>query len=271
VRGGDLKPFDAVRAEITEEVGKQLAQRKYAEAAEQFSNLVYEQSDSLQPAMDRLKLIRQTAKVGRQPVAGAKGPLASGKLLDALFSSESIKNKHNTEAVETGPNQLVSARVLSYLPDHVRPLDEVKPQVLAAVRAEQAGQAARKDALNRLAAVKLDLQAPLGQTLTVSRTETQGLARGLVDAALKADLSKLPVALAVDLGAEGQAILKVVKSIPRAAADADDARARPYVGQALAAAESAAYFEALKRRYKVKISAIAPGQAAAASAASASF
>jgi peptidyl-prolyl cis-trans isomerase D len=197
--------------------------------------------------------------------------LASVKLLDALFSSESIKSKHNTEAVETSPNQLVSARVLEYLPDHVRPLDEVKPQVLAALRAEQATQSAQKDALLRLAAAKLDLQASLGQTITLSRTDTQGLPKGVVDAALKVDASKLPIALAVDLGAQGQAVIKVVKSVPREAADADDARARPYIGQALAAAESSAYFEALKRRYKVQIKAAAPAAAGAASAASGGF
>ena len=43
-RGGEKKSFDAVRAEIEGEVKKQLAQRRYAEAAEQFTNTVYEQS-----------------------------------------------------------------------------------------------------------------------------------------------------------------------------------------------------------------------------------
>jgi peptidyl-prolyl cis-trans isomerase D len=41
VRGGDKKPFDAVRGEIDNEVKKQLAQKKYAEAAEQFTNTAY--------------------------------------------------------------------------------------------------------------------------------------------------------------------------------------------------------------------------------------
>jgi peptidyl-prolyl cis-trans isomerase D len=38
VRGGEKKPFEAVRGEIEDEVKKQLAQKKYAEAAEQFTN-----------------------------------------------------------------------------------------------------------------------------------------------------------------------------------------------------------------------------------------
>ena len=50
--------FEAVRAEIEDNVRKQLAQKRFTELAEQFSNTVYEQSDSLQPAADKLKLSR---------------------------------------------------------------------------------------------------------------------------------------------------------------------------------------------------------------------
>ncbi|WP_204350207.1 hypothetical protein, partial [Klebsiella pneumoniae] len=88
----------------------------YAEAAEQFGNLVYEQSDSLQPAADKLKLKVLTATVGRQPQPGAQGPLASAKLLEAVFGVDALRNKRNTEAIETGPSQLVSARVAQYNP-----------------------------------------------------------------------------------------------------------------------------------------------------------
>jgi len=72
-RGGDKKSFDAVRAEIQAEVSKQLAQKRYAEAAEQFTNAVYEQSDSLQPVIDKLKLDKRTATVQRSAAPGATG------------------------------------------------------------------------------------------------------------------------------------------------------------------------------------------------------
>ncbi|WP_457325860.1 peptidylprolyl isomerase, partial [Roseateles sp. P5_E11] len=125
-RGGDKKPFEAVRTEVENEVRKQLAQRRYSEAAEQFGNLVYEQSDSLQPAADKLKLQVQTATVQRQPQPGAAGPLASPKLLEAVFGNDALRNKRNTEAVETGPSQLVSAHVTQHNPARVPPLADVK-------------------------------------------------------------------------------------------------------------------------------------------------
>jgi peptidyl-prolyl cis-trans isomerase D len=146
-------------------VAKQLAQQRYAEAAEQFSNMVYEQSDSLQPVVDKLKLSKMTAVVQRAVAPGATGPLASSKLLDAVFSVDGLQNKRNTEAVETGPNQLVSARVVNYRPAHVRDLAEVRAQVLEQLKADQAAAAARKDGEARLASLKQNPADTLAQSV----------------------------------------------------------------------------------------------------------
>ncbi|OYT88147.1 MAG: peptidylprolyl isomerase [Burkholderiales bacterium PBB6] len=268
-RGGERKSFESVKAEIVDEVSKQLAQKRYAEAAEQFSNMVYEMPESLQPVIDKLKLSRQAATVRRQAAQGATGPLASAKLLEALFSPDALKNKRNTEAVETGPNQLVSARVVEYHPERVLPLVEVRAQVLEQVRIEQAASAARKDGQARVEALKKSPEDKLPQSLMVSRTGAQGLPRQIIDAALRADVSKGAVAVGVDMGNQGFVAMKVVRQVPREATDADVERARPYVAQALAAAESAAFLEALKKRFKVEVKLPAATAAADAAASSA--
>ena len=144
-RGGEKKSFDAVRAEIEAEVKKQLAQKRYAEAAEQFTNTVYEQSDSLQPVIDKLKLEKRSATVQRMPAPGATGPLASAKLLEAVFGNDAVRNKRNTDAVEVGPNQLASARIVEYLPARTLPLAEVKDQVRERLVGQQAAALARKE------------------------------------------------------------------------------------------------------------------------------
>lgn len=264
IRGGERKPFEAVKAEITDEVAKQLAQARYVEAADQFSNTVYEQSDSLQPVIDKLKLTKATATVKRTPAPGATGPLASPKLLEAIFSADSVKNKRNTEAVETAPNQLVSARIVEYKPERVLPLADVRAQVLEKVRTSQALAAARKDGEARLAAIQKNPAESLPQTVTVSRSQAQSAPRQVVEAALKADLSKGPAVVGVDLGDQGYAVVKVTKLVPREANDPDNERARPFISQALANAESQAYYEALKKRYKVDIKVPVPGAAASA-------
>lgn len=251
VRGGQVKPFEAVQAELAQEVGRQQAQQRYAEAAEQMTNMVYEQSDSLQPLVDKLKLERRTATVQRTPAQGVTGALASAKLLDAVFSNDALRNKRNTEAIEVGPNQMAAARVVSYRPERVQTLAEVRPQVLELVKAEQAAAQAAQEGQQRLAAVKANMTEALPQSGLVSRTgEDAALPQAAVDAVMRVDLSKGAVAIGVDLGAgQGYAVLKVIK--PVAAASELVERSRPVFGRALADAETEAYYASLKRRFKV--------------------
>ena len=249
IRGGDRKPFDQVRAEIETEVRGSLAQRKYAEAAEQFTETVYQQYDSLQPVIDKLKLEKRTATVARAPAPGASGPLASEKLLSAVFGEEALKNKRNTDAVEVGANQMASARVIKHDPARTLSLAEVKDRVQAAVVAEQAAALARKEGEARLAAAKSS-DAPLGGTATVSRSQPQGLPRTVIDTVLKADLAKGPVTLGVDTGEQGYVLVRVMKIQPRDPIPGGDAPLKAQVGQAWAVAEADAYLSALKTRYK---------------------
>jgi len=261
VRGGSRRPFDAVRAEIETEVRKTLAQRRYAEAAEQFTNMVYEQPDSLQPAIDKFKLEKRTATVQRQPAAGASGALASPRLLETVFGNDALSLKRNTDAIEVGPNQLVSARVVTHQGERTLALDEVRERVRQAVVAEQAAALARKDGQARLAEAKGG--AALPQTAILSRAQVQGLPRAVVDAALRAAPDALPAAEGVDLGAQGYAVLRVLRVLPRdAGAGGGEATLTAQYGQAWAAAETQAYYEALKRRYKVQVDAPAAPPAA---------
>ena len=265
-RGGDKKPFEAVRAEVEGEVRKQLAQRRYSEAAEQFGNMVYEQSDSLQPAADKLKLQIQTATVQRQPGAGIAGPLASAKLLEAVFGADALRNKRNTEAVETGPSQLVSARVVQHNPARVPALADVKDKVREQLVRKLAAEQAKKAGEARLAALKANPAdaAGLEAAATVSRAKPQGLTRAQIEAVLGADASKLPAAVGVATDDGGYVVVRINQLQPRDAAVIDDARAAQQYAGAWARAEGQAYLSALKSQYKAVIKAAAPASAASA-------
>ncbi|MDH5328932.1 MAG: SurA N-terminal domain-containing protein [Aquincola sp.] len=254
VRGGDRKPFEQVRAEIEAEVKKQLAAERFAKEAEQFTNLVNAQGDSLDPVAAKFGLKKLTATVQRTPQPGASGVLASPKLLEAAFASDAIKNKLNTEAIEIGANQLVSARVVQYQAARVMPLSEVQAQVRervitkqAAARARQAGEA--KLAAARAADDKTGLPAPI----LVSRGDAQGQPRAVVEAALRADPAKLPSWTGIDLGDTGYAVLRVAAVKPKDPASPEYAALLPRVTQAWAAAETQAYLKALERRYKAQV------------------
>ena len=268
VRGGEKKPFEAVRITIEEEVRQQLAGRRWAEAAEQFTNMVYEQSDSLQPVIDKLKLEKRTATVRRTPQVGTSGALASAKLLDSVFGNDAVKNKRNTDAVEVGPNQLASARVLQYQPARTLPLTEVRESVRQRLVVSQAEAMARKEGEARLAQLKADASSgSLTGPVTVSRAQTEGLPRTAIEALLAADATKLPAVLGLVLPGQGYLVARIDRVLPREPnADQDKALQGEY-GQAWARAEAEAYYQALSSRYKMEKRVDPVAAAAAASAA----
>lgn len=263
-RGGEKKSFESVRAEIAEEVGKQEAQRRYSEAALEFTNLVYEQADSLKPAADKYKLeIRNVQNVRRTPGPETAGPLANAKFLEALFGADALRNKRNTEAVEVGPNQMASGRVLKYEPARQRAFDEVKAMVREKVVAEQAAALARKEGEARLAQLQAAPETTLAEApLTLSRAQTRDQPRAIVDAVLRAPAAKVPAFLGVDLAADGYAVVKLVKVLGRDPAAADVARVQAQYAQAWGDAESQAYYAALKTRLRVEVDAVAAAASA---------
>ena len=256
-RGGDKRSFESVRAEIEQERKKQLAQAEFSKDATDFTNLVYEQADSLKPAADRLKLEVRTAKgVTRTPAADAAGPLASPKLLEALFSADALRNKRNTEAVETSASTLVSARITQYSPAATPPLAEVSAKVREKVVAIQAAALARKEGEARLAALRQTPTTDLGSPpMTVSRAQAKDLPRPVVDAVLKAPANPLPAVTGVDLGNDGYAVARVLKILGRDPIAADATQASAQYAQSWAAAEAQAYYAALKSRFKVEVTA----------------
>lgn len=269
VRGGDKQAFEAVRAQIEDEVRTQLATKRWAEAAEQFTNTVYEQSDSLQPVIDKLKLTKQQATVQRAPVPGASGALANAKLLEAVFGSDAVKNKRNTEAVEVGANQLASARVLQHQPARTLPLAEVREAVRQRLVVSQAEALARKDGEARLAQLKANAAdlAGLGEAKIVSRAKPEDLDRKLLEAALAADASKLPAVVGVAQPGQGYSVLRISQVLPREVRPEDAAMIKGQFAQAWARAETEAYYQSLKTRYKAEKTSAAAAHAAAASAA----
>jgi peptidyl-prolyl cis-trans isomerase D len=266
VKGGQKKPFEEVRAEIESEVRKARAKTEWATVAETFTNTVYEQSDSLQPVIDKLKLEKKTATVLKSPAAGSTGPLVSAKFLEALFGNEAVANKRNTDAVEVAPNQLISARVVKHSPARVLPLAEVRDRVREQLVSRRAAEQAKKEGEARVVALKANPAEALPQTVVISRVQTQGVPRPVLDAAMRADSSKLPAVVGVDLGAQGYVVVRVTQVLPREAAPGSDDQLRGQYGQAWATAETEAYLVALKKRYKAEVKADVSTMSDAASA-----
>lgn len=258
VKPASVKSLDEARAEITAEITKQLAAKKYAEMAEVFSNTIYEQADSLKPVADKLKLTVETASnVTRESAGTAAGNavLNNPKFLQALFSDEAIKRKHNTEAVEIAPNTLISGRVIEYKPVSHRTFDEVRASVLERVTQIEARNLARKAGESKLASLQKSAayDAGFSAAKVVSRAK-QDVDAAALAAIMKADVSKLPAFVGVDLPSQGYAIYRINKvTEPAVVDDARRLAEQQQISTALAQEEMLAYIEYLKEKSKVKI------------------
>ncbi len=260
IKAPKLRTFEELRASMESDLKTQQAQRKFADVAETFTNGVYEQSDSLAPVAERLKLEVKTAtQLQRKPAPGVTGVLANPKFLAAVFSPDSLEKKRNTEAIEVGPSQLAAARVIEYTPARTKPLAEVSASVKARLVAIQAAELAKKDGAEKLAAWKVTAPASLPTQVVVSRENAQTVPAPVLEAILQADTVKLPTWVGVDLGPQGYAVVRVNKILPSPVPSGDAAeQGRKQYAQWIASAESQAYYKLLTQRFKVKIKAPHP-------------
>lgn len=255
VQSAQVKPLDAVRAELGKELAKQKGSKRFAESAEVFSNLVYEQSDSLKPAAERLKLqLQRTDWIPKAP-SQAGGVLSNPKLLGALFSPDSIQSKRNTDAVEVAPNVLVSARVVEHRAAAQLKFEEVQKDIEARLRRQEAAKLAQQDGAAKLAELKegKDPGIKWSAAHPISRTKTEGLPPEALRQVLAADPAKLP-AYAGYSGEGGYVLYRVGKVIDAPAKNEKDAKAAlARVESQVGAEQFAAYVASLRARAKVEV------------------
>ena len=238
-----------------------MATRKYAEAAEAFTNTVYEQSDSLQPAAEKFKLkIQATNWLPKNPnpqVAQAMGPLGNERVLKSLFSDDAVKNKRNTEAVEVAPNTLLAARIVEHKPAAAKPFDSVKADIETLLKAQEAQALAKKSGEARIAELQKGGEDKANWALVknVSRLGGRQVPPDAMQAIFKANVQKLPAYVGVELANGGGYSLYKIMKVSQPEKKDDNVRKvlqRQY--STLSAQEDfAAYLGALRARYKIDI------------------
>jgi peptidyl-prolyl cis-trans isomerase D len=257
IKPASQKPLEQAKEEIAAELKQQKMSKQYSEMAETFSDTVYEQSDSLKPVADKLKLtIESVDGLTRKPnPAMGEAPYNNEKFLAAIYSNDAIKNKRNTEAVEVAPSVLISGRVVEFKPATKRPLAEVEGMIRQRVTQEEAARLAREAGEAKLAAVKASGDAAgFSEAQVVSRTAEPAFHPVGAIAALKADVSKLPAYVGAEIPGQGYAVYRINKvSQP---AQPDEARRKQeaeQIASVIGQQEMHNYVEALKAKAKAKI------------------
>lgn len=253
---GAAQSFDQVRGQIRAELMYQKALAKFAEAAETFSNTVYEQSASLEPAAKEHHLpIQKSDWMSREDAAKF---FKNDKLATAIFSDEVRKEKRNTEAVEVTPNTLAAARVVEARPASMKPFDEVKAGIEDKLLRMQAAKLAMQQGEKLLADLKKDADAAsVGWTtpVKIDRQNPQGLSDGVMQQAFRMDASKLPAYVGAT-GKDGGYILirltAVEDGLQKLDADSRKAANAEYTA-ALGAEYLATYMRALREHAEIEI------------------
>lgn len=256
IKHGGTRTLDQTKGEIIQELKKQKALKKFAESAETFSNTVYEQSDSLKPVSDALKLKLQTSSwVSKK--GGDVPMLSHPKLLQAVFSEDALKLKRNSEAVEVAPNTLVAARVVEYKAASFKPIEELNTELAKRLQREQGNAMAVKNGKESLSSLqKGNAVADLkwGAPILVSRENASSMGKDALNQVFKVDAGKLPAYTGFENPNGGFVLIKVSKISEAGAIDPEKRNAFAIqLRQALAQEYSVAYLASLKQRADISM------------------
>ncbi|MGH1358386.1 MAG: SurA N-terminal domain-containing protein [Burkholderiaceae bacterium] len=257
IRPKSVKPLTEVKAEIETTLRQQKAREAYLDASDAFSNTVYEEPDSLGPTAEKTGLTIQTLDEYRRfgtPNLAADSPLASRKVVAALFNEATIKSGMNTEAIDAGNNTLVAARIIEHRPAKLLPYEAVQAQAESIVRARQASALAKAAGEERLAALQGGAEpAGFGDEKIVSRA-SGGMPADAMAKVFGVSASSVPAFIGHSSSTGAYEVIEVLKveALPEtelsAAVEATSSELVPQAGQQT----FQAYLTSLKARSEIE-------------------
>jgi len=163
IRPSEGMTFTEAREILLSEYQAEADERRFLEQADRMIDIIYEDPTTLDTAA--LDLGLEVQEAGPFSRAGGDGIAANGEAVKAAFSDLVLLQEVVSDPVDLGENHLVMIRLKKHLPEALMPLEEVRDQVIASVRAERAMEAARESAGSLLA------QASAGNDMAVLAQE----------------------------------------------------------------------------------------------------
>lgn len=135
IKSAHTQTFEEARAKIEQDYQRHKAEEQFFEQSELLTNAAYENPDSLAPVAKAVGLTIKTSGLFTRD--GGDGIASDPKIRAAAFSEDVLRG-NNGEPVEIGNNKLVVLRIKEHKPAVVRPLEEVRDQVVAKLRTQAA-------------------------------------------------------------------------------------------------------------------------------------
>lgn len=252
VKAAQAKPLKEVRGEIEALYQQQAAIRAFAEDAENFSNMVYEQSESLQPVAERFGLKIQTVK---NVTRDFEDQLINPNIIEALYGFDVLEDKRNSNAIEVASNTLLSARVTAHHKQTVKTFDEVKGDIVATLKNQKATEAARAQGSADIAKLldKKSASAKFGDKTVISRERPGAYAYEVVTAALRPEANKLPTYTGVQTQDGSYFVIEVQSSKKIEASPEQLAMRKAELAQLYSNPEQAAFISGLETKFGTQI------------------
>ncbi|MFI3121580.1 MAG: SurA N-terminal domain-containing protein [Methylococcaceae bacterium] len=192
---GEVKPFDAVKNEVTKAYQKAQAENAFYEKGERLTEMSYEHPDSLKTVADNLGLtVNKSALFTKDK---GDGIAADEKVRNMAFTEEVLQGNNSTP-VELGTDRLVVLRLLEHKAAAARDIKDVKPDIAATLLADKA----KQQALEKAKQIKTRLQA--GESIQAVAAENKLQVK--TSTGLTRNKEDLPLALS-------QAIFKAAKPV----------------------------------------------------------
>lgn len=152
VTGVDIPSFEEDRETLAQQVRLEQSESLFNERVQQLTDDAY-QADDLESVADEMGLTVQTSDWFSRD-AGGEDVLSNPDAAAAAFSSDVLEDGYNSDVIETDDQQRVVLRVVDHREASTLPLDEVRDQILTAVKTEQTRQQLQKRAEEVLATLR---------------------------------------------------------------------------------------------------------------------
>jgi len=145
--------FDEARMTLVAEYEDDLASRAFLEQADRLVDLIYEDPTTLESAALVLDLqVKETGPFSR--AGGEEGIAANPEVVEAAFSDLVLLQGSVSDPVNLDENRLVMIRMKEHLPVALKPLEEVRAEIIATLGENLARDNAEAKAVEFLAALQ---------------------------------------------------------------------------------------------------------------------
>ncbi len=150
-RAGSVKPYAEVKNQVAKDYKADKSKSLYYKLDGQFANLTYENAGSLEQAAKALDLKIQTVSDVTQD--HGTGIAKNKQVRKAAFSDSVLKQRQNSNPIKLGKEDAVVLRISKFTPSKVKPLADVRSDIVAKVMQEEARKTAAKAAAAALSAL----------------------------------------------------------------------------------------------------------------------